>query len=140
MKVSAKLDYALRLLVKLAESPNDILHTAEIADQEKVSFKFLQTIVKELKDRQIIETYFGPHGGIQLAKSPSEIKFLDIYETFHNDLRVVEPCIEFSECGHLQACGIQKILHQGQIKMRDYFNTITLLDIRDKQASLTSNL
>ena len=138
MKISAKLDYALRLLVILSESPEKVIHTAEIASEEKVSLKFLQTIVKELKDKEIIDTFFGPHGGIILKRPPEEIKFLDIYETFHNDLSVVEPCVEFSDCGHLQACGIQKILQQGQLKMRDYFNTITLLDIKNKHWSLAS--
>jgi len=136
MKISAKRDYALRLLVRLAESPEKVMHTAEIANEEKVSLKFLQTIVKELKDRKIIYTFFGPHGGVTLARPPEEIRFLDIYESFHNDLRVVEPCVEFSDCTHLHACGIQKILHQGQMKMRDYFNTITLMDIKSKQWSL----
>ena len=37
---------------------------------------------------------------------------------------------------HLQACGIQKILHQGQLKMREYFQQITLADIKNKQWSL----
>jgi Rrf2 family nitric oxide-sensitive transcriptional repressor len=137
MKISAKLDYALRLLVKLAESPEKVIHTSEVSNEEKVSLKFLQSIVKELKDKDIIDTFFGPHGGIVLARPPEDIRFLEIYEIFQNDLRVVEPCVEFSDCGHLQACGIQKILHQGQIKMRDYFQTITLLDIKNKHWSLT---
>lgn len=140
MKISAKLDYALRLLIKLTESPDKILHTAEIAKEERVSLKFLQAIVKELKDRNIIETFFGPNGGIQLAKPPEEIRFLDIYETFHNDLRIVKPCTTLTECIHIKACGIRKILYQGQMKMRDYFNDITLLDIYHEQIALNPKI
>lgn len=138
MKISAKLDYALRLLVKLADSPEKVIHTSEVSNEEKVSLKFLQTIVKELKDKGIIDTFFGPHGGIILSRHPKDIRFLEIYEVFHNDLRVVEPCVEFADCGHLQACGIQKILQQGQLKMRNYFETITLADIKNKTWSLAT--
>ncbi len=138
MKISAKLDYAMRLLVKLAANPDDIIQTAEVANTENVSLKFLHGICKQLKDANIVDTIVGPHGGIKLSRHPEKITFLEIYEVFMEDLRVVEPCKEFSACVHLNACGIQSILQEGQMKMRSHFESIKLSHLLARNEYLIS--
>ncbi|PCJ58185.1 MAG: hypothetical protein COA79_14290 [Planctomycetota bacterium] len=138
MKISAKLDYALRLLVNLADSKDQYIPTSEIANKEDMSLKFLQSIVKTLKNAGVIEAMNGPHGGIKFAKSPKDITFLQIYEIFHEDLRVVEPCKELITCSHINACGIQNIIYEGQMKMREYFQSITLEYLAQQNAQVIS--
>jgi Rrf2 family protein len=81
MQISYKAIYAVKATIYVASYKNNKLCTiTEIAENEKVPREFLAKILKELTQRGILRSYRGVQGGYKLAKSPSEISFLDIIE------------------------------------------------------------
>jgi len=79
MRVSAKVDYAMRAMVQLAASGGGAPMTAErIAEAQGVPQKFLQNILLELRRAGLVESHRGPDGGHTLARPPATISVADV--------------------------------------------------------------
>ena len=79
MRVSAKVDYAMRALVELAANGDGTPVTAErLAEAQGIPQKFLQNILLELRRAGIVASHRGPDGGHVLAKPPDRITAADV--------------------------------------------------------------
>ena len=73
MKLSTRSTYGLRALTCLAEQFPDGLSLGEIAENEKISLKYLEAIFAILKKEGLVTSTKGAGGGYKLAKDPSQI-------------------------------------------------------------------
>ena len=79
MRISAKVDYAMRALVELAAAADDKPITAErLADAQSIPQKFLQNILLELRRAGIVASHRGPEGGHALARPADKITVADV--------------------------------------------------------------
>ena len=79
VRISAKVDYAMRALVELAANGDGSPVTAErLAEAQGVPQKFLQNILLELRRAGIVASHRGPDGGHVLAKAPDKITVADV--------------------------------------------------------------
>lgn len=77
--LSQRSHYALRALLVLAVNGNGKpMRISHIAEQAKVSAKFLQAILQKLRKVGILRIYRGCNGGAVLGRPPSEISFAEI--------------------------------------------------------------
>ncbi len=88
MKVSQKVDYALRALLELASllSRGEPIRSAVIADRSRVPEKFLEAILVDLRKAGLVESRRGPEGGHRLARSPHQISLADVREAVDGPL------------------------------------------------------
>ncbi|HPX87132.1 MAG TPA: Rrf2 family transcriptional regulator [Candidatus Hydrogenedentes bacterium] len=97
MRVSKKSDYALRVLVYLAEKigagPVSIRTLARLHD---IPYRFLQQIVLDMKEQGWIMTLPGREGGIQLAKEPREITMGEVVRCFDGVLAPIA-CVSITQ-------------------------------------------
>src|SRR4051794_36782943 len=74
VRVSAKVDYAVRAAVELAAAPDDTpMKGDRIADAQNVPLKFLENILAELRRAGIVGSQRGAEGGYWLAKKPASV-------------------------------------------------------------------
>jgi len=79
VRISAKVDYAMRALVELAANGDGSPVTAErLADAQGIPQKFLQNILLELRRAGIVASHRGPDGGHALAKAADKITVADV--------------------------------------------------------------
>jgi Rrf2 family protein len=79
MRVSAKVDYAVRAALELATAPaGESIKAERIAEAQSIPRKFLDTILQTLRQAGLVESRRGPDGGHQLAKPPAEITIADV--------------------------------------------------------------
>jgi Rrf2 family protein len=79
MRVSAKVDYALRAGAELAAAAgHGALKGERIAQAQKIPFKFLENILLDLKHAGLVQSQRGAEGGYWLAKLPEEITLADV--------------------------------------------------------------
>ncbi|MGI8778827.1 MAG: RrF2 family transcriptional regulator [Solirubrobacteraceae bacterium] len=79
MRISAKVDYAMRALVELAAGGGGSPITAErLAEAQGIPQKFLQNILLELRRAGIVASHRGPEGGHALARPADEITVADV--------------------------------------------------------------
>lgn len=92
MRVNTKIRYGLRTMIEIANSPdeNGVLQK-DIAQNQHISFKYLDSIISSLKLKGLIINSKGKGSGYRLTKDPKDITMYEIYTAFEQ-IAVVE-CI-----------------------------------------------
>ena len=65
MKFSTRDRYALRLMVELANRPNDLIPLKDISDKQRISLKYLEQIVTPLAKAGLVSSVRGAQGGLR---------------------------------------------------------------------------
>ena len=91
MRVSAKVDYAVRAAVELAAAqggsdPSRPVKAEAISRAQDIPLKFLENILQGLRQAGIVESRRGPDGGHLLARPASEIALADIIRSIDGPL------------------------------------------------------
>ena len=73
MRITARVDYAVRAAVELAAAAPDSLTCDRIAAAQNVPSRFLQAILGDLQHARLVVSQRGREGGYRLALPPSEI-------------------------------------------------------------------
>ena len=94
MYVSAKADYGMCAVLELARSysqDDKALVTSEhIATEQDIPAKFLEGILRELRQANIVISRRGPDGGYRLARPPQEITVADVVRALDGPLAAVK--------------------------------------------------
>ena len=78
MRVSAKVDYAVRAGVELATAADGPVKGERISQSQQIPLKFLENILLELKHAGLVQSQRGAEGGYWLARAPEEISLADV--------------------------------------------------------------
>src|SRR5258705_1724115 len=74
MKLSKRTEYGLRAVVQLARLwPAHYVQSRDLAQQESLPNKFLESILLALRRGGFLESKVGSGGGYRLAKAPREL-------------------------------------------------------------------
>ncbi len=92
MKVTARVDYAIRAVFELALNAGaSHLQAKEIADRQKIPLRFLEQILTQLKKSGLVHSIRGASGGYRLAKTAERISLRDVMETVEGEILFVDP-------------------------------------------------
>jgi Rrf2 family protein len=78
VRVSAKVDYALRAMTELAAAPPGPVKGERIATAQAIPSKFLENILIELRHAGLVVSQRGADGGYRLARPGAEITVADV--------------------------------------------------------------
>ncbi|GIG69637.1 RrF2 family transcriptional regulator [Phytomonospora endophytica] len=78
MRLSARVDYALRATVQLAVSGEDPVSAERLATAQEIPAKFLESILLQLRRGGLVTSRRGPDGGHRLALPAAEISLADV--------------------------------------------------------------
>src|ERR671923_1925856 len=79
MRVSAKVDYALRACAELAaEAGRGPVKGERIAQAQEIPLKFLENILLDLRHAGLVNSQRGAEGGYWLARSPADVSLADV--------------------------------------------------------------
>jgi Rrf2 family protein len=78
VRVSAKVDYALRACLELAASPPGPVKGERIATAQAIPPKFLENILLDLRQAGVVASRRGVEGGYWLARPADEISVADV--------------------------------------------------------------
>ena len=133
--LSKKTKYGLKALSFLALQPDkQPIQIAEVAKQENISQKFLESILLTLRRNGFLGSKKGKGGGYYLIKSPKDIKMTAVMRVLEGPIAMV-PCVSLNfyeacdDCPDERSCAVNKLM----LKVRDanlevYRNT-TLADV-----------
>ena len=83
MRISAKVDYALRATIELAAVAPGQIKGEQLAASQAIPHKFLENILADLRNGGIVASQRGAEGGYRLARPADQITIADV-------IRVVE--------------------------------------------------
>jgi Rrf2 family protein len=78
VRVSAKVDYALRAAIELAASADGPVKGEKIAQAQEIPLKFLENILGDLRHAGIVRSQRGVEGGYWLARPAEEITVAEV--------------------------------------------------------------
>jgi Rrf2 family protein len=78
VRVSAKVDYALRAVIELAAAGEGPVKGERIAQAQEIPLKFLENILGDLRHADIVRSQRGVEGGYWLARPADEIAVAEV--------------------------------------------------------------
>lgn len=93
MHVSARVDYGMRALCELGtryrEDPRALLTGEQIAAAQDLPWKFLEGILRTLRQAGILASQRGADGGFRLDRTPADITVADVVRALDGPLAAV---------------------------------------------------
>jgi Rrf2 family protein len=86
MRLSARVDYALRAVVELATAAEGPLTAERIAKAQEIPPKFLESILLQLRRGGVVHAQRGPEGGYWLARPAGDITLADVIRVIDGPL------------------------------------------------------
>jgi Rrf2 family cysteine metabolism transcriptional repressor len=89
LRLSKRTEYGLRAIVQLARLwPRHYVQSRDLADQEKLPNKFLESILLALRRGGFLESKVGSGGGYRLSRAPRDISVGDLIRRLEGRLTV----------------------------------------------------
>lgn len=131
MLISTKGRYAIRIMIELAQMDNQVYTPLkEIAEQEEISEKYLESIVGQLSKAGIVEGVRGKGGGYKMKQRPSEVTVREILQITDGSLAPVSCLKEGAEpCGRADRCKTLPMWKTLYENITDCLDSITLDDL-----------
>ncbi len=132
MRISAKIDYAIRAMAELAASPG--LVTAEqLASAQSIPPKFLESILSQLRSGGLVSSQRGSAGGYQLARPSSEISIADVIRELEGPIATVRGVRPDELEYHGSAAGLRDVWLELRTQIRGVLEHTTLADVVHKK-------
>jgi Rrf2 family protein len=129
MRISAKVDYAVRAALELAAADGGPVKGERIAEAQRIPLKFLENILLELRHDGLVRSQRGPEGGYWLARPAEEIVIADVIRAVEGPLASVrgEPPESVSYAGPSEA--LQTVWVALRSNLRAVLDEVTLAEV-----------
>ena len=95
MKISKKCQYALKAVLELAwRNPGEPVKTHDIAKAQRISPRFTEIILNELKHGGFVESRRGNEGGYMLTRDPKALTVREIIEYIQGTISVAPEAVK----------------------------------------------
>jgi Rrf2 family protein len=132
MRVSAKVDYAIRAMAELAAAPG--LVTAEqLASAQSIPPKFLESILSQLRSSGLVSSQRGSAGGYQLARPADEISIAEVIRELEGPIATVRGVRPDELEYHGSAAGLRDVWLELRTQIRGVLEHTTLADVVHKK-------
>ncbi len=135
--LSKKTKYGLKALTFIAKSDGeDPVRVGEIAQNENIPQKFLESILLTLRKSGLLGSKKGKHGGYYLRKEPSEILMTDVMRVLEGPIAMV-PCVSLNfyekcdDCPDEHECSVHKLMVEVRDSTLSVFRNRTLADLSE---------
>jgi Rrf2 family protein len=131
MRITAKVDYAVRAALELAAADGGHVKGERIAEAQDIPVKFLENILLELRHDGLVRSQRGPEGGYWLARPPAEIVIGDVIRAVEGPLASVrgEPPESVSYAGPSES--LRTVWVALRSNLRAVLDEVTLADVVD---------
>ena len=122
--LSKTAEYALRIAVCLAQSPDVPAVADELAEITKIPRRYLHKVVQGLARSGLVRSQPGPGGGYSIARSPQKVTILDV-------VNAVAPLERIRHCplglsSHTRLCPLHRELDKAYAETEKAFSRVRL--------------
>ena len=108
----------------------------EIAQNQTLSYKYLDHIISSLKAAGLITNVRGKKSGYKLTRHPSVISIYDIHNAFEQGICIVECLSDVVNCKVEDTCATKNLWSGLNSKVIEYLSNYTLEDLMNEQKEL----
>jgi len=140
LKVSQKLEYAMRAMIELAQrlEQETLVPAREIAERQQIPLRFLEQQLGALSKAGLVESFRGAGGGCRIARAPSEITVAQIADAIEGQIFPMF-CLEPSDhtCFQDSRCGLQGFWADVARAVQQVFAETTVADLSARHRGMT---
>jgi Rrf2 family protein len=130
MKLSTRSRYGTRILVDLARHNNQgPVQIGEISKRQDISVKYLEQLIRPLKQANLVESVRGPKGGHMLAKKPEDITLGQIVRLFEGHTDLVECVSNPEKCNMADDCQVRLAWRDATRVLYEKLDSTTIADL-----------
>jgi len=144
MRVSAKVDYALRACAELAAANEGPVKGDRLAQAQEIPLKFLENILLDLKHAGLVQSQRGADGGYWLSLPPDEISLAEVIRAVEGPIANVRgqrpELVEYAG----PAASLREVWIAVRANLRAVLEVVTLADLAagrlpDEVAAIAAN-
>ncbi|MBI5700395.1 Rrf2 family transcriptional regulator [Candidatus Saganbacteria bacterium] len=129
MKITRASDYAIRLLMHLAQEKDGEGRSEKIAKELGIPFNHLAKLVQILGRKGYLITRKGKGGGLKLALDPRKVNLAEVIEAIEGPL-VISDCIGKNKfCIRSSKCKIRKCFKTVRDKILELLQETSIHDM-----------
>lgn len=132
ISISQAISIILYISVKMQESKYEFLTTKAISTKLNIALPTAVKILNSLTIAGLTMTREGAKGGVLLAKSPSDISLLDIFQAIEHERPLFKTKFDFNISGETVTLLTNKIsncLMDAEIEMKNSLMKTTIADL-----------
>lgn len=107
LRVSRLTDYATVVMTCIAAHSDDVLSTAQIADETHLELPTVSKLLKSLGHAGLVESFRGVNGGYRLARPARAISLAEIVEAMEGPIGMTECGVTEGQCDREAQCGVR---------------------------------
>jgi Rrf2 family protein len=139
LKVSQKLEYAMRAMIELAQREADgLIPARQIAERQQIPVRFLEQQLGALSRAGLVESFRGAGGGCRLARPPERITMAEVADAIEGQIYPMF-CLEPSDhtCFQDSRCGLQGFWADVARAIDAVFRETTVADLAARHRGMT---
>jgi Rrf2 family protein len=130
VRISAKVDYAVRAMCELATRDDDVpMKADQLAAAQDIPLSFLNNILVDLRRAGIVRSTRGQVGGHRLARPSAQVTIADVIRAVEGplaDVRGIRPeSLEFSG----PATALRDVWLANRVAVRRVLEGVTIADV-----------
>ena len=130
MKLLTRSRYGARILVDLARhNGQGPVQIGEISKRQDISVKYLEQLIRPLKQASMVTSVRGPKGGHLLAKNPEEISLGQIVRLFEGQSELVECISNPEKCSMSHDCQVRLAWGDATRVLYEKLDNTTIADL-----------
>ena len=130
MKLSTRSRYGTRMILDMAQHYNgEPVQLGDIARRQDVSLKYLEQIIRPLKEANYIRSYRGSKGGHLLNKAPEEITVGEIVALLEGGTSLTRCADDPETCDRVDNCVTRYLWVEASNAIFNRLSTITFADL-----------
>lgn len=137
LKISQKLEYAIRAMIELAErrESGQPVPARALASAQQIPLRFLEQQLGALSKAGLVESFRGAGGGCRLSRPADQITMNDIADAIEGQIYPMF-CMEPSDhtCFQDQQCGLQGFWADVASAVKGVFTATTVADLAARSA------
>lgn len=130
MKLSTRSRYGTRIVLELARrhggNPTQV---SEIARVQQIPVKYLEQLIRTLKQANLITSVRGSKGGHHLNEKPEKITVGQIVRLFEGQTDLVECVSAPDKCQRAEDCQVRNVWIEATEAMYEKLDAITIADL-----------
>ncbi len=142
MRISYKTDYALKVIIHLADIyPDRMDHIKDISAAQDIPQKFLEQVLLLLKKGGFVMSKKGPKGGYFLKKAPDQISMGDIIKYIDGSVSPIS-CIDKGNegsCDFSPFCVFKPVFKNVEKAISNIIDNKSFKELLQEQKNLKEN-
>ena len=140
LKVSQKLEYAMRAMIELAQRRDEgsLVPAREIAERQQIPARFLEQQLGALSKAGLVESFRGAGGGCRIARDPADITMAQVADAIEGQIPPMF-CLEPSDhtCFQDSRCGLQGFWADVAKAVDEVFQRTTVADLAARHRTMS---